>query len=225
MKHLVFGLSASFASNGELAGHERRGSLEWPGRSAIIGMMGAALGIDRGGDFSKLDSLKIATAIFNSGSHMRDYHTVQSIPAAATKHPNSRPEALRDAKSIETSLTTRDYRNSVIYGIAVTGDNLEMIADALNHPHYTLYLGRKCCTLSAPPCPKVVEAESFEDAISQMTKPVWMKAITANRLAVDVYDGANEVHTIHDMPADRSRWHFHPRKVAIRQVSITISTP
>lgn len=224
MKYLVFGLSANFAAMGELAGYERRGTLEWPGRSALIGLMGAALGIDRSGDFSKLDALNIAVAIFNTGTHLRDYHTVQSVPNAAAKCPNSRPEALRMGREkLQTSITLRDYRVGVTYGIAVTGDDLESIASALNAPHYTLYLGRKCCTLSAPPAAKVVEADSFEDAIAQMTCPVWMMEMTAKRLVIAAETNDAEVHLIHDDPKDRQKRHFAARSVAIRQVSINVA--
>ena len=73
---LVFGLTASLGAMGELAGHERRGSLIWPARSAIIGLMGAALGIERDGNFSALDALTIDVAIFDEGVPLRSYPTI-----------------------------------------------------------------------------------------------------------------------------------------------------
>ena len=45
VEHLVFTLCATLAANGDLAGHERRGTLTWPGRSAILGLLAAARGI------------------------------------------------------------------------------------------------------------------------------------------------------------------------------------
>ena len=45
--YLVFTLSANLGAMGEFGGHERRSSLDWPGRSAIIGLLGAALGLRR----------------------------------------------------------------------------------------------------------------------------------------------------------------------------------
>ena len=41
--YLVFTLASAFGAMGDLAGHERRGTLPWPGRSAILGLLGAAL--------------------------------------------------------------------------------------------------------------------------------------------------------------------------------------
>ena len=94
-EHLVFTLTAALGAMGDLAGHERRGSWSWPGRSAILGLCGAALGLRRADDFARLDGLGMAVAIFSSGEPLRDFHTVETVPSAAAKHPQSRAEALR----------------------------------------------------------------------------------------------------------------------------------
>lgn len=223
--YLVFSLAASLGAMGELAGHERRGSLLWPGRSALIGLMGAALGIQRDGDFAGLDQLRIDVAIFESGTAVRDFHTFQSVPAAAVKKPSSRPEALLAARDkLVTGLTLRDYRAGVLYGVAVQGDGLESIQAALHKPHFTLYLGRKSCPLSAPLCPKVVEADTVEEALEHVMVPTWFsRDIIAQILVVgepddDRANGPYE--TVHDLPLDRQCWHFAARKVELRPVSI-----
>ncbi|MCH4143137.1 type I-E CRISPR-associated protein Cas5/CasD [Acetobacter peroxydans] len=215
---LVFGLTASLGAMGELAGHERRGSLIWPARSAIIGLMGAALGIERDGDFSALDALTIDVAIFDAGEPLRDYHTIETVPSAAVKNPNSRPEALRAARgNTNTAITLRDYRTSVLYGIAVRGEGLERIAAALLAPHFTLYLGRKSCPLAAPTGARVVEAASAEAALEHLKAPLWRRSpVRAQMLVCD--DPTGEV--VSDVPLDRSRWHFSSRRVALRPVSI-----
>lgn len=215
---LVFGLTASLGAMGELAGHERRGSLIWPARSAIIGLMGAALGIERDGDFSALDALSINVAIFDAGASLRDYHTIETIPSAAVKNPNSRPEALRDARGrTNTAITHRDYRSSVFYGIALRGKGLDGIATALQEPHFTLYLGRKSCPLAAPTGARIVEAVSAEAALEYLKAPFWRKPpVQAHTLVID--DPKGEVVT--DVPLDRRRWHFASRRIGLRPVSI-----
>ena len=45
--YLVFTLASAFGAMGDLAGHERRGTLPWPGRSAILGLLGAGGGIEQ----------------------------------------------------------------------------------------------------------------------------------------------------------------------------------
>ncbi len=202
---------------GELAGHERRGSLTWPGRSSIIGLMGAALGIRRDGDFSALDALDISVAIFDAGVPLRDYHTVQTVPSSAIKAPNSRPEALRDAGSrTNTSITLRDYRADCMFGVAVAGEGLESIALALRTPRFTLYLGRKSCPLCAPTGAKIVEADTPENALCHLNLPPWRDYAIARTLIVS--DPAGDL--VHDVPLDRRRWHHGERRVARRAVEI-----
>ncbi|MBS0126540.1 type I-E CRISPR-associated protein Cas5/CasD [Aestuariicoccus sp. KMU-90] len=202
---------------GELAGHERRGSLVWPARSAIIGIMGAALGIRRDGDFTALDSLEISVAVFDAGVPLRDYHTVETVPSAAAKAPNSRPEALRIAGTRKnTTITLRDYRTDCLYGIAVRGEGLTGIATALRAPCFTLYLGRKSCPLSAPTAAKVVEARTCEDALASLELPPWRPGAIARTLVVADPQGD----LVHDVPRDRGHWHFAPRRVALRPVHI-----
>ncbi|MBL4543514.1 MAG: type I-E CRISPR-associated protein Cas5/CasD [Rhodobacteraceae bacterium] len=221
--HLVFSLSASLGAMGDIAGHERRGSMSWPGRSAILGLLGAAKGIDRDGDFSELDALDLAVAIFDPGTPLRDYHTIETVPSAAVKRPNSRPEALAKARRrTNTTITLRDYRAGPLYGVAVWGDGLDGLAAALMRPRYILYLGRKSCPLAAPPGPRLVEAESAEEALEQLTLPPWRQRdsrgnpATARVLVCEDEDGE----TVHDVPIDRRLWHFAPRRVALRNVAI-----
>ncbi|WP_077397123.1 type I-E CRISPR-associated protein Cas5/CasD [Bombella intestini] len=220
--YLVFSLSASLGAMGELAGHERRGSLLWPGRSALIGLMGAALGIRRDGDFSELDGLKIEVAVFDSGTVLRDFHTIQSVPAAAVKKPNSRPEAIRKAGGrLTTSITLRDYRAGVFYGVAVQGKGLEKIADALRKPHFTLYLGRKSCPLSSPLNPQIVQADTVEEALGQVKVPIWLsKHVDLSKKVMVVGEQGSQRDSVHDIPLDRQRWHFAARDVGIRHVEL-----
>lgn len=215
--YLVFGLSATLGSMGELAGHERRGSLAWPARSAVLGLLGAALGVRRDGDFSALDALSLAVAVFDDGAGLRDYHTVETVPSAAVKRPNSRPEALAQARRhSNTTITLRDYRTGAFYGIAVWGGALEPLRAALHAPRFTLYLGRKSCPLSAPVGARIIEADSPEAALTHLILPPWRQGARA-RVLLEAADHGEEVH---DLPVDRARWHFAPRHVARRAVDI-----
>lgn len=211
---LIFSLTASLGAMGELAGHERRGALLWPGRSAVIGLMGAALGIRRAGDFSTLEALEVTVGIYDSGAPLRDYHTIETVPSAAVKTPNSRPEALRAARGrTNTMITLRDYRAGPLFGVAVAGEGLGPLAEALNAPVFTLYLGRKSCPLAAPPGARLVEAEGPEAALAQLILPPWRGG--AKLVGLIVEDAAGEV--VHDLAIDRARWHFASRRVAVRQ--------
>lgn len=219
--YLVFTLAANLAAMGELAGHERRGSLTWPGRSEILGLLGAALGLQRGGDFSALDLLRVGVAVFDDGTLLRDYHTVETVPSAAIRRPNSRPQALAAARlRSSTTITLRDYRTDALYGVAVWGGDLAPLRDALATPHFTLYLGRKSCPLSAPPGAEIVTAAGPEEALVALVLPPWRQGETASWLMTDAEPGDTHVEQRQDQPLDRMRWHFAARRVAVRKVAI-----
>jgi CRISPR system Cascade subunit CasD len=217
MEHLVFTLSATLGAMGDLAGHERRGSWAWPGRSAVLGLCGAALGIRREEDFSSLDTLGLAVAQYDAGAPLRDYHTVQTVPTVSVKRPNSRPQALRAAgQGLNTTITLRDYRVGVLYGVVLWGAELESLRDALNSPVFTLYLGRKSCPLSAPPGARIVEADGPEAALAALILPPGREGARPLLLITDAEPNDGNVETRHDTPRDRQHWHFAPRKVAVR---------
>ncbi|MBW7923019.1 MAG: type I-E CRISPR-associated protein Cas5/CasD [Rubellimicrobium sp.] len=221
-EHLIFQLTAALGSMGEFAGHERRGSLTWPGRSALIGLMGAALGIRRDGDFSALERLSMAVAIFDAGAVLRDYHTAQTVPSAAVRQPQSRPQALHDSGlRTNTTITLRDYRQTPLYGVAVWGGAMQGLARALTRPAFAPYLGRRSCPLAAPLDPQIVTADTAEAALALLRLPPWRSGSRAHLLASDGRPDATHFETRHDNALDRRAWHFGPRRVAMIPVAIT----
>lgn len=222
-EYLIFTLSAALGAAGDLAGHERRGSLGWPGRSAILGLLGAALGIERNGDFSSLDRVKLAVAVFDQGQPLRDYHTVETVPTAVVKRPQSRPAALSvDRLRTNTTITLRDYRQGALYGVAVWGGELSKMCDALVRPSFTLYMGRKSCPLACPVGAKIVQSDTVEAALEEVQLPPWRNNAEANLLIRDAVDVpvASHVEQRHDLPLDRAKWHFSARDVAFQAVHI-----
>ena len=220
---LVFTLSASIGAMGDLAGHERRGTYLWPARSAITGLLGAALGLRREDDFSRLDALGMAVAVFQHPAEggFRDYHTVETVPTAKVKKPNSRPQALLAAgMGTNTTITLRDYRTGPLFGVAIWGEGLEPIRHALSRPVFTLYLGRKSCPLSAPVGARIVSASTAEQALAQVRIPVWRQGAVATQLITDAQAEDTHVELRHDRATDRHHWHFAPRQVAFRPVHI-----
>ena len=219
-EHLVFTLAATLAAMGDVAGHERRGSWTWPGRSAVLGLVAAAQGIPRDGDFAALDALGVSVAVFEAGAPLRDYHTVQTVPTAAARLPQSRPAALRQAgQGVNTTLTQRDYRAGVLFGVALTGPGLEPLCAALERPAFHLYLGRKACPLSAPLAPRLVAAADPAEALAHLQLPPWHAGACARTLYAE--DGpAPRIETRHDAPIDRRAWHFAARPVHVRDVTI-----
>ncbi|WP_341485885.1 type I-E CRISPR-associated protein Cas5/CasD [Thioclava sp. GXIMD4215] len=221
---LIFQLVASLGAMGEFGGHERRGTLDLPGRGALLGLLGAALGRRRDGDFSDLDALSVAVAGFGPTQYLRDYHTVQTVPSAAVKAPQSRPQALRAAGNrVNTTLTSRDYRADCVFGVAVWAGDLPVLAAALRRPVFALWLGRKACPLAAPPDPQIVTADGPAQAMAHLRLPPW---IGPRAMTVIVADEGTDlgatarIETRHDRPLDRQLWHFTQGRYAVAHPAI-----
>lgn len=213
--HLVFTLAANIAAMGDLAGHERRGTLAWPGRSAILGLLAAAAGVrrDEPERLKAFDALKMAVGVHDDGAPLRDYHTVQTVPTAAARRPDSRPDALRRAgRKVNTTITLRDYRVGVLYAVALWGAPLAPLEAALRRPVFTLYLGRKSCPLSAALKPRIVQAAGPAEALASAALPDFRPAATGLKLVVSDEDlGGGWVERRNDVPLDREGWHFTSR--------------
>ena len=88
MQFLVFQLCAPMAAWGDTAVGEHRGSRDLPGVSALIGLLGAALGLrreDEAAHAALRDHYRFAVGLVSSGQLLRDYHTAQVSGRAALK--------------------------------------------------------------------------------------------------------------------------------------------
>ncbi|WP_418594425.1 type I-E CRISPR-associated protein Cas5/CasD [Ponticoccus sp. (in: a-proteobacteria)] len=224
---LVFQLIATIGAMGEFGGHDRRGSLDLPGRSAVIGTLGAALGRRRNESFEDLDGLGVAVASFALTTPLRDYHTVQTVPSAAIKQPQSRPQALRDAgRKVNTTLTSRDYRTDCVFGVALWNGDLSQLEAALRRPVFQTFLGRKACPLSAPFDPQQVGAKTPSHALAHLRLPPWIGPRSMSKIAAD--EGTElgapaRIETRHDRALNRPLWHFGSRRYAIAHPDIQTS--
>lgn len=221
--YLVFTLVAPIGSFGDLAGHERRGSDAWPSRSAILGLVGAALGIRRDDQPGQeaLSGWRVAVSTLSSGGQFRDFHTAQAVPTARIKRPSTRREALRALRSGDNPvITRRDYRTDCAFGVALWGSgDLQELRRALTRPCFVPYLGRKSCPLAAPMAPRVVEAQSPVEALRHIRLPPFLESRLDPEHPLSIASdaalpGARE-QVRWDEPLDRTGWHFGPRTVHI----------
>lgn len=171
--YLSFQLYGPLASWGEQAVGESRHSATHPTRSAVLGLLAAALGIRRDEEQRLqvlFDSVKFGIKVLNGGVVLKDYHTVQIPPEdKKAKHRYTRRDELR-ADKLGTVLSSRDYRQDALALVAVwLSDNatytLENLQKHLQHPVFHLYLGRKSCPLALPLNPQMLEADSFKAAL------------------------------------------------------------
>ena len=216
----VFSLVAPMGSFGGPAGHERRGSNSWPGRSAVLGLIGAALGVrrtDKEGQ-EKLRDWQCAVSVLTDRYPLQDFHTVQSVPTAAIKRPATRQAALQALRqSDNATITRRDYFCDCAFGVAVWGGSEpENLATALNHPVFVPFLGRKSCPLSAPMAARVVQADGPIAALNQVVLPPFIKDQPIVRAIVSDEAMQDAVHHREwNEPLNRELWHFGQQDVYI----------
>lgn len=175
MDYLVFRLYGPMASWGETAVGQVRNTRHYPSKSAIDGLLAAALGIKREEDarHQKLSqSYTHAVKVLSAGRVMKDYHTTQ-VPDAAGKQPyhTRRDELITGRDRVGTSLSTREYLTDsqalVALRLGAGGEfSLDQLKSALLTPKFHLFLGRKAHPLAAPLDPEHLSAGGFREALN-----------------------------------------------------------
>lgn len=232
-EYLVFRLYAPLASWGRAAVGETRPTATHPGRGAIIGLLGAALGIRRDDDAGQQalgKSVCVAIKQRSPGSLLRDYHTAQ-VPSAQAKvtYRTRRDELSAPGKAINTILSSRDYRCDGLWIVAISATasatiSLEVMEKALERPGFPLFLGRKSCPLAAPIAARRVLAETLRAALDSDFEPILPGEKYLLRLPDEVMyywegsakcldgdDNRVESSDVWDQPLSRDRWQFGPR--------------
>jgi CRISPR system Cascade subunit CasD len=237
MQYLVFRLYGPMASWGEAAVGGDRPSASYPGRSALLGLLAAALGIKRSEQTRLNDlyhSVQFAVKEFSAGSLVRDYHTAQ-VPTADKKrlHRNRKSELSAPGYKLNTVLSSRDYRADGVWVVAIwlteaAKVKLPELAAALVKPRFTLYLGRKSCPLAAPLNPQLLAAENLREALDYGFEPLLSSENQDTRWlqfpqqysyywegAVDLLQTNNvaavQSRQLWDEPGNRLKWQFSSR--------------
>lgn len=238
--YIVFQLHGPMASWGNIAVGEYRTTWPRPSRSALLGLVAAALGVPRSDETAQTrlrDGLAFAVAVDAPGQPMRDYHTVQTPKVGKGFAPRSRSDELRSSKK-GTIQSYRDYYTDVFYRVVTWTTSTDApsaleLCDGLLRPRFTLYLGRKSCPLGLPLAPCIVEASTVEEALgsASLPSPLDVLPTRARRERVfrmlDVPDrpelhwpeggppaGVYPQRTLErwDDPASRARWQFGSRR-------------
>lgn len=175
--YLLFTLWAPLGSMGEVAVGERRTGFDRPAKSAVLGLVAAALGIERREEekhAALAEGYGLALRVEAAGSILLDYHTAQVPPARKGKRWATRRCELAEP-ALGTILSKREYREEPRHTVALWEREgaprpLGDLAEALRRPRFTLYLGRKACPLGLPPAPRLIEAASLADALAAFDK-------------------------------------------------------
>lgn len=228
--YLVFQLYAPLVSWGDQAVGQERPSADHPSRSALLGLVAAALGIDRADEQQQLalaESCHFGMKLCAPGLAMRDFHTAQVPPSnKKTKHLYTRRDELAEPK-VGTILSFRSYRQDSASIVALwleadTEYSLTQFSDALQSPHFHLYLGRKACPLALPLNPVVSTCESMKQALDDYRPADELSRLT-DKAAPRYYwepsdhSGLQETYRAprYDQPISRQRWQFASREEAV----------
>ena len=231
MRFLLFTLYAPMGSFGEIAVGERRMSWARPGRSAVLGLVAAARGIERSDETAhqRLETgLHYAVRTDAPGRPFIDYHTAQTPKARRGRTFATRRDEL-ESDALNTVLSAREWRSDAFFTVALwprrgrTVD-LDEIAECLQHPRFVLYVGRKSAPLGLPPNPTIVEAETFMDAFGARQPNDEERTVlrrsngdgTAHRAIACDHDAPDaprtgRVERRRDSVASRTRWQFADR--------------
>lgn len=148
-------LDGPLQSWGHASRFERRTTALHPTRSGLLGIVAAAMGIDKHDPLepdhlARLGGIKVTTALLPRHDRRRkplqirrlvDYHTVTGIRRGSGK--------------IDDEATVQTYRHYLLdarFGVLLEGDHplLEEIACALRNPKWGVWLGRKSCIPATP---------------------------------------------------------------------------
>jgi CRISPR system Cascade subunit CasD len=182
--YLVFRLYGPLASWGEIAVGEIRPTASHPGRSAILGLLCAALGIRRT-ESARLSTFfsgyDIAVKMLYPGTILHDYHTIQ-VPSSSREayYATRRDELTLGKETLNTILSSREYLCDSVAIISVRARksapyDLSILCHALEYPKFVLYLGRKSCPLGLPMKPQLIAADGFKQSFSKASFPAFFK--------------------------------------------------
>lgn len=225
MEHLLFRLYGPMAAWGDIAVGERRPTSRQPSKSAIMGLLAAALGVRRDQEAELRTLTKefgVAVRLDAPGSLLRDYHTTQVAPGRAI--PYTRSDQLKG--ELTTILSQRDYRVDASCTIAVwactptPGYPLSQVLQALRHPAFVLYLGRKSCPLALPLQPQLVAASTLEEAfLKGRFSDLHLDGLDRESRVEVMWEQHPEpgfqpemVYTRRDSPSNRRQWQFDERE-------------
>ncbi len=170
MSGFILHLQGAMMSYGDTGFGQLRDAGAFPSRSAVLGILAAALGIDRGGErlLELHRELRVHVATVQPGTISVDYHTVK--PAGYEDHAVG---LFRQTPAgINSVQTYREYHNDAHFVSLVEGGDVSLVDEcrhALADPVYTAFLGRRGCP---PSTPLRAEDASSDNPVEALTSGV-----------------------------------------------------
>ena len=188
MATLLLRLAAPLQAWGSDSKFNIRSTEREPTKSGVIGMIAAAMGIQRNDDPRKLEplnALNFGVLVEREGKLLKDFHMVHEMVDKKDSH-----------------VTERYYLSDAVFLAALESDDkafLEQIAAALKSPVFPLYLGRRSCP---PTLPLVLGIR--DDKLSEVLKNEPSEYNGTKRI---VYDSDDDGVVVRDVPISFSQLH------------------
>lgn len=139
-----------------------------PTKSGIVGLLTCALGLNVDEEIRGLSQhIEVGVRVDQPGTLLNDYHTVgggyftPQLLQADGKLKGKPGEA-------HTELTDRAYLCDASFLVAIQSDaeTINWLAQAIQNPRWSIFLGRKCCIPSRPLYEGVGDYTSIEQALA-----------------------------------------------------------
>lgn len=144
---LILRLEGMLQAWGEMSKWDFRDSADFPTKSGIVGLLGCALGLERGDPTLRelCEAITVAVRADRPGLPTVDFQTV-------TGNPLRNAEGKRRSTGGDTIISRRAYLQDACFTVFIGTDaeRCERLAAALRAPRWPLYLGRKNCVPSRP---------------------------------------------------------------------------
>jgi CRISPR system Cascade subunit CasD len=174
-------LSGPLQSWGTASRFDVRATERAPSKSAVIGLLAAALGRPRSAEVDDLAALRFGVCLERPGATLRDFHTV----GAGTD-----PVAVASGGTGRGIVTERYYLEDAAFTVGLEGDDerfmLELL-DAAVQPRWLLALGRRSC----PPAGPIADGRAIfrgrlEDALADGWRPEGVPSVYARTGPVEL---------------------------------------
>lgn len=164
----------------------------YPTKSGLTGLIAAALGMRRDASLKDLSDLRFGVRADQPGRVIEDFHIAQSVKTSY--------------------VTRRYYLSDAVFVVGIESDDLkklEQIKEAILHPEFPLFLGRRSCV----PDPHIVLGIEDRNLLETLTTYPWQGTAVYSKPVPDqipIYlEGKNgcDVRRVIDDPVS-----FDPRK-------------
>jgi len=204
MSTLLLRFKAPMQSWGICAKFDSRSTERVPSKSAVIGMIAGALGRRRNESLDDLAALYFGVRVDNEGQLLRDFQTA--------KNPNKKTSVYGKPGIY------RDYLADAAFLVGLEGDDelLKKVEDAIKHPVFPIFLGRRSCPPEGRVSLGIRENKNLMDALKD--EP-WLCDIKdrdpQTRFVLDAKSDQEETYILRDNPVSFDQ---NCRKFAFRRI-------